>query len=124
MFIYIICRQIAGGGPEVDRKLRNAEVALAQSKKIDYYKILEVKRSAQTTTAEIKKSYKRLALVWHPDKHAGGYVVKFLTVNIVSVRGGGVMKCTYSDHITFILRENRRRNCRGRREVSEGCRGI
>ncbi len=71
-YIYICLRQIAQGNAEVDRKLRKAEVALAQSKRIDYYKILEVRRNAETT--EIKKSYKRLALLWHPDKHAGGWV--------------------------------------------------
>jgi len=34
---------------------------------VDYYKILEVPRSS--TTAEIKKAYRRLALKWHPDKN-------------------------------------------------------
>lgn len=34
---------------------------------IDYYKILEVPRTAQN--ADIKKAYRRLALKWHPDKN-------------------------------------------------------
>ncbi|OII73159.1 heat shock protein [Cryptosporidium ubiquitum] len=34
---------------------------------MDYYGILEVKRDA--STGEIKKSYRRLALKWHPDKN-------------------------------------------------------
>ncbi len=69
-YIFVCLSQIAQGNAEVAKKLRNAEVALAQSKKKDYYKILKVRRNAKTT--EIKKSYKQLALVWHPDKHAGG----------------------------------------------------
>ncbi len=70
VFPYIFHSQIEPRNQDIARKLRNAEVALAQSKKIDYYKILEVGRNAETI--EIKKSYKRLALLWHPDKHAGG----------------------------------------------------
>ena len=39
------------------------------SKQKDYYKTLKVGRKA--TLKEIKKAYRELALIWHPDKHKG-----------------------------------------------------
>merc|ERR1712183_591488 len=48
------------------QKLREAEVALKQSKEKNYYKILGVSRRANKK--EIKKGYRDLALKWHPDK--------------------------------------------------------
>ena len=33
----------------------------------DYYKILELEKSA--TTSDITKAYRRLALIWHPDNN-------------------------------------------------------
>lgn len=49
--------------------LRKAEAALKQAGKKDYYKILGVDRKANIKT--IKKSYREMALLWHPDKHIG-----------------------------------------------------
>jgi len=49
------------------RKVEEAQVALKQSKEKNYYKILSVPRNAQLK--EIKKSYRELALQWHPDKN-------------------------------------------------------
>ncbi|KAG0475984.1 hypothetical protein HPP92_012825 [Vanilla planifolia] len=34
---------------------------------VDYYNILKVNRNA--TNEDLKKAYRRLAMVWHPDKH-------------------------------------------------------
>ncbi|KZV31271.1 dnaJsubfamily B member 1 [Dorcoceras hygrometricum] len=34
---------------------------------IDYYSVLELSRNA--TNDDVKKSYRRLAMIWHPDKH-------------------------------------------------------
>jgi DnaJ family protein C protein 3 len=53
---------------EAQAKLQAAQIALKQSKEKNYYKLLNVKRSA--TDKEIKKAYRELALRWHPDKVA------------------------------------------------------
>lgn len=50
------------------RKVQEAQVALKQSKEKNYYKILDIPRNAKLK--EIKKSYRELALKWHPDKNA------------------------------------------------------
>ena len=36
---------------------------------LDYYSVLKVNRSA--TEDDLKKSYRRLAMKWHPDKNPG-----------------------------------------------------
>lgn len=49
--------------------LKRAEAALKQSKQKDYYKTLDVPRKASAKV--IKKAYRAMALMWHPDKHTG-----------------------------------------------------
>lgn len=61
--------EVNQGHHELRTLLQKAEAALKQSKQKDYYKILKVARNANAK--EIKRSYRELALIWHPDKHTG-----------------------------------------------------
>lgn len=49
------------------KDIRNAELELKKSQRKDYYKILGVEKDANDN--EIKKAYRRLAIVHHPDKN-------------------------------------------------------
>jgi DnaJ family protein C protein 3 len=64
--------EIVNGNPEIQEGIRKAEAALKQSKQKDYYKILGVPRNAKLK--DIKKAYREMALLWHPDKHTGSYI--------------------------------------------------
>lgn len=53
---------------ENSRLLQDAKLELKKSKRKDYYKILGITKNASND--EIKKAYKKRALVHHPDRHS------------------------------------------------------
>ncbi|KAL7303247.1 hypothetical protein TKK_0004447 [Trichogramma kaykai] len=53
---------------ENKRLLMDAQKALKKSKRKDYYKILGIEKNA--STEDIKKAYRKRAMVHHPDRHS------------------------------------------------------
>ncbi|KAH8895133.1 TPR-like protein [Thozetella sp. PMI_491] len=53
----------------IKREIRKAELELKKAQRKDYYKILGVEKSADDN--QIKKAYRKLAIIHHPDKNPG-----------------------------------------------------
>jgi DnaJ family protein C protein 7 len=53
--------------PGIAKEIRNAELELKKAQRKDYYKILGIEKDAGDN--EIKKAYRKLAIVHHPDKN-------------------------------------------------------
>ena len=61
--------ELDGNNRRAMEGMQKAQRLIKLSKLVDYYKILGVPRSAGKT--DIKKAYRQLAQVWHPDKYKG-----------------------------------------------------
>lgn len=53
---------------EIKNALKDAKLQLKKSKRKDYYKVLGILKNASDD--EIKKAYRKRALVHHPDRHS------------------------------------------------------
>merc|ERR1711978_704166 len=62
------------GNMEYRQLLQEAKLELKKSKRKDYYKILGVDKNANEE--EIKKAYRKRAMVHHPDRHSGATEVE------------------------------------------------
>ena len=65
---YNRARELDENTPDISRLISDAQSKAKQKGKKDYYQILEVQRGA--SEADIKRAYRRLALIWHPDKNS------------------------------------------------------
>jgi len=60
-------QEASSSEPGIAQEIRSAELELKKSKRKDYYKILGVEKDA--SESDIKKAYRKLAIVHHPDKN-------------------------------------------------------
>lgn len=69
-----VAKEHHGGSREVQEMLQKAHTLLKRSKQKDYYKVLQVSRDADDRT--IKRAYRQLTKLHHPDKSMSQGVTK------------------------------------------------
>ena len=63
-------KNIAPSTPGLREKLRAAQLEVKKSKRKDYYALLGITKD--NGSSEVKKAYRKMAVIWHPDKHSTG----------------------------------------------------
>jgi len=63
-------KAVNGGDNSAQEGLQNARKRQKMAQRKDYYKVLDIPKTA--SDKEIKKAYRKLAMIYHPDKAASG----------------------------------------------------
>ena len=78
---YELANKMDRGNQEVRQLLQQAKLEVKKAKRKDYYKILGVAKDANDD--EIKKAYRKRALVHHPGNHLLLHINVFICFNVL-----------------------------------------
>ena len=80
---YELANKMDRGNQEVRQLLQQAKLEVKKAKRKDYYKILGVSKDANDD--EIKKAYRKRALVHHPGNHLSLHINVFMCFNVLQI---------------------------------------
>ena len=78
---YELANKMDRGNQEVRQLLQQAKLEVKKAKRKDYYKILGVSKDANDD--EIKKAYRKRALVHHPGNHLSLHIEVCICFNVL-----------------------------------------
>lgn len=78
---YELANKMDRGNQEVRQLLQQAKLEVKKAKRKDYYKILGVSKDANDD--EIKKAYRKRALVHHPGNHLTLHINVYICYNVI-----------------------------------------
>ena len=80
---YELANKMDRGNQEVRQLLQQAKLEVKKAKRKDYYKILGVSKTANDD--EIKKAYRKRALVHHPGNHLSLHINVCICFNVLLI---------------------------------------